>query len=169
MKSLLGKLGVVLVAVAIFYPYDSFADIIIKYDRFKNVTVVHTDYSKVAGTSNSPALILFGFYAGQTPSRPAECSIGFASRSPGWMFLRCHDLSCLADGKPVRLPPSKHSGEPGRGYVSEHVTVVIPFNIVEQLSKCEKVEFQLCSQEFSLSKYEMEDLKTFVEAFAEKK
>lgn len=169
MKSSLVKCGVVFLIAIIFCPYSSFAEIIIKYDRFKNITVIQIDPSKTVGTSNSPALTLFGYYNGEMPSRPAICSLGFVARSPSWTFLRCHDLSCLADGKPIQLPASKHSGDIGRGSVSEHVSVMIPFSIIEQLSKCEKLEFQLCSVEFSLSRNEMEDLRAFVEAFSEKK
>jgi len=169
MKSLSVKLGVILMSVVIFYPYNSFAEIEIKYDRFKNKTVVRTDPKKTAGTVIQPALVLIGTYDGQTPSRPGECLLGFALRSPSWKYLRCHSINCLADEKPVELPHSKHDGSVGRGYVIEHVSISIPFNIVEQLSKCEKVEFKLCNTEFSLSRYEMEDLKTFVEAFLEKK
>jgi hypothetical protein len=53
----------------------------------------------------------------------------------------------------------------GRGYVLEQISIVVPFSIVEQLSKSEKVEFKLCTTEFTLGKSEMEDLRTFVEAF----
>jgi len=169
MKSLLGKVGVILMSVFIFYPYFSFAEIEIEYDRFKNKTVVRTDPKKTAGTVIQPALVLIGTYDGQTPSRPGECLLGFALRSASWAYLRCHSLYCLADGKPVELPPFKHEGSVGRGYVLEHIYIMVPFSFVEQLSKCEKLEFKLCNTEFSLSKYEMEDLKTFVEAFLEKK
>ncbi len=82
-----------------------------------------------------------------------------------WAYLHCHSLSCLADGSPVKLPPSEHDGRVGRGYVMEFISVMTPFSIIEQLSKCEKVEFKLCNTEFTLTKQEMQDLKTFVEAF----
>jgi len=168
MKSLLGKVGVIILAVVIFYSYNAFAEIEIKYDRFKNMTVVKT-VPKGGGTVRQPKLILIGFYDGQTPSRPPVCDLGFSVQSGSWAYLRCHSLNCLADGKPVELPPSKHDGRVGRGYVIEQVYITIPLSIVEQLSKCEKVEFKLCNTEFSLSRYEMEDLKTFMEAFLEKK
>jgi len=156
-------------SVVIFYPYNAFAEIEIKYDRFKNKTVVKTNPKKTAGTVRQPELVLIGFYDGQTPSRPPDCMIAFSLRSSSWAYLRCHSLNCLADGKPVELPPSKHDGIVGRGYVIEQVFIMIPFSIVEQLSKCEKLEFKLCNTEFFLSIYEMQDLKTFVEAFLEKK
>lgn len=165
MKSLLSKLGVILMAVVIFYPYNSFAEIEIKYDRFRNRTVVQIDPEKVAKVAKSSAFVLIGGYDGQTPSRPAICSLGFYLRSQSWRFLDCHPLYCLADGRPVQLPPSKHSGLTGEGYVIEQIFVRIPFSIVEQLSKCKKIEFKLCNTELSLSSYEMEDLKTFVKAF----
>ena len=155
--------------VVIFYPYNSFAEIEIKYDRFKNRTNVWTDPKKIGGTVKQPALVLLGSYDGQTPSRPEICEIAFFIRSASWAYLHCHSLYCLADGKPVELPPSKHKGRVGRGYVLEHIFIMVPFSFVEQLSKCEKLEFKLCNTEFSLSRYEMEDLKTFVEAFFEKK
>jgi len=169
MKSLLGKLGVIFMSVVIFYPYNSFAEIEIKYDRFKNRTVVWTDPKKTAGTVIQPALVLIGSYDGQTASRPGECQLGFVLRSPSWAYLRCHSIYCLADKRPLELPPSKHDGKVGRGYVLEQIFITIPFSIIEQLSKCEKVDFKLCNTEFSLSRYEMEDLKTFVDAFKEKR
>jgi hypothetical protein len=170
MKSLLVKLGVILMSVVIFYPYNTFAEIEIKYDRFKNNTVVQTSPKTLtAGTPIKPILYLIGGYDGQTPSRPALCVLGFASISPNWKFLRCHSLYCLADGNPVELPPSKHSGNVGKSYVLERISAMVPFSIIEQLSKCEKVEFKICNTEFALSKDEIEDLKTFVEAFFEKK
>jgi hypothetical protein len=169
MKSLSVKLGIVLVAVVIFYPYISFAGIEIKYDKFTNKTTVRTDPKKVAGTVIQPALILIGSYEGETPSKPAECTLAFALRSSSWAYLRCHQVYCLVDGKPVVLPSSKHDGKVGRGYVLEFITIIVPFTIIEQLSNCQKVEFKICNTEFPISNYELEDLKTFVEAFSEKK
>lgn len=169
MKSLSVKLGVVLMAFAIFYPFDSFAEIEIKYDGFKNRTVVQTDPKKTVGTDIQPALGLIGSFDGQTPTRPAGCMIVFSLRSPSWAYRHCHSLSCLADGSPVKLPPSEHDGRVGKGYVMEFISVMIPFTIVERFSKCEKVEFKLCNAEFTLTKQDMQDLKTFVEAFLEKK
>jgi hypothetical protein len=169
MRSLSVRLGLFLVVVAILSPYNSFAEIEVKYDRFKNKTVVQTNPKKTTGTAIQPALVLMASYDGQTPSRPGESTIAFAVRSPKWAYLRCHSVHCLADGKPLELPSFKHHGEVGRGYVFEFISTSIPFSIIEQLSKCEKIEFKLCNTEFSLSRYEMEDLKTFVQAFTEKR
>jgi hypothetical protein len=170
MKSLLGKLGVILMAVVIFYSYNSFAEIQIKYDKFKDVTVVRTDPKRTGiGTKLQPALSLVGFYSGQTPSIPNACELGFVLTNPSWAYLRCHSLYCLADGKPIELPPSKHRGDVVRSSVLEQVFVLVSFSIIEQLSKSEKVEFKLCNTEFTLKKNEMQDLKTFVETFLEKK
>jgi hypothetical protein len=170
MKSLLGKFGVILVAVVIFYPCNSFAEIQIKYDKFKNRTVVSTDPKRTEiGTKLHPALNLVGSYPGQTPSRPMDCQLGFVLTNPSWAYLRCHYLYCLADGNPVELPPSKHHGDVGRGSVLEQVFVWVSFSIIEQLSKSERVEFKLCNTEFTLTENQMQDLKTFVEAFLEKK
>ena len=169
MKSLLGKLGVILIAVVIFYPYNSFAEIEIKYDRFKDRTSVWTDPKKTGGTNLQPALVLMGNYPGKIPSIPKVCELAFALKGSNWAYLHCHSLSCLADGSPVELPPSKHDGRVGRGYVMEYISLMIPFSIIEQLSKSEKVEFKLCNTEITLTKNDMRDLKTFVEAFLEKK
>ncbi len=57
----------------------------------------------------------------------------------------------------------------GEAYVVEEIFILMPFSIVEQLSKSKKVEFKLCDTESTLAKKEMKDLKTFVEAFFEKK
>jgi hypothetical protein len=166
MKSLSVKLGVILMAVVIFYPHNSLAEIEIKYDRFKDRTIVQTDPKKTGiGTKLQPALSLVGFYSGQTPSIPNACLLGFVLTNPSWAYLRCHSLYCLADGNPIELPSSKHRGDVGRGYVIEQVSVWISFSIIEQLSKSEKVEFKLCNTEFTLTKNQMQDLRTFVEAF----
>jgi hypothetical protein len=162
-------IGLLVTLFILIMEASSFAEIEIKYDKFKNRTVVQTDPKKIAGTVIQPALVLIGSYDGQTPSRPAVCIIAFSLTSSSWAYLRCHSLNCLADGKPVELPPSEHHGSTERGYVIEHVAITIPFSFIEQLSKCEKIEFKLCNTEFSLSRYEMQDLKTFVEAFLEKK
>ena len=50
----------------------------------------------------------------------------------------------------------------------EFIFLMIPFSIIEQLSKCEKVEFKPWNTEFTLTKQEMQDLRTFVEAFTER-
>jgi len=166
MKSLLVKLGVILVLVIIFCPCNSFAEI--EINRFKNKTVVRTKPGTARGTEKQPALVLFGIYDGQTPTRPGEVySIEFVLESPSWAYLHCHSVDCLADGSPVQLPPSEHRGTVGKGYVIEHISIMVPFSIVERLSKSEKVEFKLCATEFTLGKSEMEDLRTFVEAFTD--
>ncbi len=113
MKSLSIKLGVILIAVAIFYSSSSFAEIEVKYDRFKNRTVVQTDPKKIGGTTLQPALVLLGSYIGRTPPTPATCTLEFVSTASNWEYLRCHSLSCLADGSLVKLPPSEHSGSRG--------------------------------------------------------
>jgi hypothetical protein len=169
MKSLSVKLGVIFWVFVVFYPYVSFAGIEIKYDRFKDKTTVQTDPKRTAGTALQPALVLIGRYDGQTPSRPAECTLAFAVRTSSWAYLRCHSVDCLADGKPVALPSSKHDWKVGKGYVFEFISIIVPFTIMEQLSNCQKVEFKICNTEFSISKYELEDLKTFVEAFKERR
>jgi hypothetical protein len=163
------KLILLAMVVILIIWTHSFAEIEIKYDRFKNRTAVWTDPKKTMGTSIQPALVLIGGYDGQTPSRQGECQLGFVLKTSSWAYLRCHSIHCLADGKPVELPPSKHEGTVGRGFVVEHISITIPFNIAEQLSKCEKVEFKLCNTEFTLTKEEVQDLRTFVEAFTEKK
>jgi len=68
MKSLSGRLGVILVAFVIFYPCNSFAKIEINYNRFENTTVVRTLPGTARGTEKQPALVLFGIYDGQTPT-----------------------------------------------------------------------------------------------------
>jgi len=72
MKSLSVKVGVIFVLVIIFYPCNSFAEIEIIYNRFKNMTVVVTKPGTARGTEKQPALVLFGIYDGQTPTRPGE-------------------------------------------------------------------------------------------------
>jgi hypothetical protein len=170
MKSLLGKLGVVLIAVIVLLPYNSLAEIKIQYDKFKDMTVVSTDPKRTKiGTKLHPTLTLLGTYPSQIPSTPKICELGFILTNPSWAYLDCHHLDCLVDGSPVKLPPSKHHGTVGKGSVLEQVSVWVPFSITEQLSKSQKVEFKLCNTEFTLTKEEMQDLRTFVEAFTEKK
>ena len=164
MKSLSAKLGFILVAFVICYPCNSFAEIEINYNRFNNTTVVRTKPGTARGTEKQPALVLIGIYDGRIPTR-VGCSIGFYLESPSWAYLHCHSVDCLADGSPVQLPPSEHRGTVGRGFVLESISIMVPFSIVEQLSKSEKVEFKLCTTEFTLGKSEMEDLRTFVEVF----
>jgi hypothetical protein len=163
------KLGIILFAFIVFYPYISFAEIQIKYDRFKDKTTVQTDPKKTRGTKFQPALVLIGSYGGQSPSKPGVCDLALALQASSWEYLRCHSVACLADGKPVELPPPKHDGHVRRGYVLEFIIMMVPFNTIEQLSKSEKVELKICNTEFTLTKEEMQDLRTFVEAFAERK
>jgi hypothetical protein len=81
MKSLLGKLGFIFVAFVIFYPCNSFAEI--EINRFKNTTVVRTKPGTARGTEKQSALVLFGIYDGQTPTRPRGVySIEFVLESP---------------------------------------------------------------------------------------
>jgi hypothetical protein len=146
---------------------SSFAEIEIKYDKFKDITKVQTHPQKTGGTKLQPALVLIGDYAGRTPSTPKVCQLAFALKGSSWAYLDCHSLSCLADGSPVKLPSSKHDGRVGKGYVMELISIMIPFSIIEQLSKCEKAEFKPCNTEFTLTKQEMQDLGTFMGAFKE--
>jgi hypothetical protein len=159
---------ILMVLVTVSFSVNSFAEIEIKYDKFKNRTFVQIEPTRsvMAGTSIKPALDLVGWYEGQKPYKPKTCIIGFSAISPSWKYLSCHSVYCLADGKRVEMPPSKHHGEvlPNR-VVFEIITILVPFSIVEGISKCENIQFKICDTEFSLSKYEMEDLKTFVGVF----
>lgn len=170
MKSLLGGVGVILTVILIFCAHNSFAEIRIKYDRSKDKTKVQTTPKTTPGTVSHPGLVLVGFYDGQTPSKPGSCTLAFAVVSmQGWAYLRCHSINCLADGKRVELPPFEHRGEVRKaGGVFEFISTVVPFNLVEQLSNSQKVEFKLCNTEFVPTKQEMEDLRTFVDAFKQK-
>ncbi len=51
----------------------------------------------------------------------------------------------------------------------EFISITIPFTIIERLSKCGKIEFKLCNTEFTLTKQETQDLRTFVEAFTQRR
>ncbi len=117
MKSLLVTLGVIFSAFVIFYPYNSFAEAKIKYDKFKDVTVVSIEIIKegrlLIGDKSirreiQPTIRFSGSYPGQGPSIPNDCKFEYTLLHRNLRYRGCpHDLYCLADGNPIAMQPSK--------------------------------------------------------------
>jgi hypothetical protein len=121
------------------------------YDRFKDVSAIFS--SNRLGADKY--FVIQAVHKGKVPTdldaRAYRLQFWSTSRD-GWEYLRCHDFSMLADGKPVRLGESEHDGSilsSGR-LVSEYVTVGAGPEILEALANAEVVEIQVCSSVFTL-------------------
>ncbi len=106
---------------------------------------------------------LWVFMPGVAPSPPAFVSLTVSSRSESWRYLKCHDLSLLADGVAVKGTVPTHNGDVGRGGVYESVNVVIPLARFQRLARARSVEGKLCNVEFSLTALNIARLNAFTE------
>ena len=156
---------VLLAVVSLLLVINASAEIEIRYDKFKDMTIVMTKPGSVSTAPTSPGITWMGWYKGTVISIPKEVILKFVSSSRSWQYLRCHEVGCLVDGKIVRLPESKHHGSTNRGGVLEQISVVIPFETAKQIAFAEKVEFKICNAEFAMGKYDHDDAQTFIKKF----
>jgi hypothetical protein len=132
-------------------------EISVEYDRFKDHTVVHLKGIKIPGTMRMDDLDVSSFYImdGKSVKPPSIAVLIIRSSNKDWEYLRCHDLSILADDERVNIGEADHSGSVGSGYVLESVSTMMPVTSLLQIARAAKVEAQLCTTRFKLGYAEL--------------
>lgn len=77
------------------------------------------------------------------------------SRRGGWVYLQCHSVDWLADGKRVDIGESRHRGDVTRGGVIELITQQITPEQMSALVEAESVEYKICNDEFVVSSQDL--------------
>lgn len=143
-----------------------YAEIELKYDRFKDWTVVTT--FPASGVMRAEYAIVpewIGLFKGQNPTKvPDFVMLQFWKINKSWQYLSCHSVSLLADGVAFPSPTSKHSGNVGRGHVTEIIKVQFSHADVTKLSEAKSIEYRICNTESRLSESDMQDLREFIKA-----
>ncbi|HZQ11022.1 MAG TPA: hypothetical protein VFD70_30910 [Anaerolineae bacterium] len=129
-----------------------------EYDRFKRITKVSLE-PRFSDTKKRPgALAVLYSYPETTPTIPSEVDVAFLSVHDDWEYLECHDLTFLIDNQPLKVK-TDHDGSVGSGYVVETVAGYINTDDFLTLVNAQKVEGQLCRDEFVLTNDQMNALK----------
>jgi len=131
------------------------------YDRFERKTIVMYGAGDI-GNDKVPNLTFFAYI--REPSKHFMYGeFEFYSHSENWHYMECHDIHWLADGMPVQTPEGQFRGSVLYSTVSETINQVgIPLSTLTRLARAKKVEYEICSDEFTLDESQMQDLRFFV-------
>ena len=136
-----------------------------KYDRFDNKTSIILKYTRVQGeTRDSLDMALLTAYEGEKLTAPIkDVALSIASTSSDWRYLRgSRTLRVIADGERINLGEmERRNSTVGRGYVMEFMGVFISSDTLRKIANSKKVEMQLGSIEFELSKEMLGYMKDF--------
>jgi len=157
--------------VVILISVCTFSNIIRKYDRFNDETVLQSSFRKIVDNGR-PDFEFIAHYTGKTFSgNPSSIvlSIMIVSSSTEWQYLDCYDTSWLIDGNHITLPKPDHDGSIGDGYVLEYITIgPIKFEDFRRLANSKKIEAKICNDEFVLTADEKEDIDQIYSFFSGK-
>ena len=98
---------------------------------------------------------------GEKPSVPSVILLNLSSSSKEWTYLKCHDVTLLADGKRVELGAAHHDGDTGRDGVRERVSVSVSTLTLLSIARAFILEGRLCGTEFTLRSRELTALRNF--------
>lgn len=82
-----------------------------------------------------------------------------------WQYLRCHTLDILADGQPLPIPETRHSGDVHTGGVSEYVSVDIGDAATATLFAAHSIRARLCTDTFELAPAQIATLGRYAAAW----
>jgi len=140
------------------HPYE----ITEEFDKFTSTTKVHLVPDSDEAYGGKPgALFVLYLYEGKDPTPPATVVFGFYSKHATWKYLECHSLYFLLDGKKQLAVDTDHSGDVGRGYVTEFVSGTLTLKDFLAIVSSTKVEGRLCNDEFRFSLNQMCALQDF--------
>lgn len=71
-----------------------------------------------------------------------------------WLYLNCHDVHILVDDVPLKMAQSEHDGESVSTGLIEMVSVMLTWPQVEAIGRARRVEFKLCTDEFTWPTFE---------------
>lgn len=126
-----------------------------EYDRFKNQTEAKLTRVDIGSGFNLTAYYLM---PGSTPSLPDMVGFLLSHSSTDWEYLRCSDVSMLADGAPVEVQDAQHDGTVGRGYVIEYITFHLSVSTLLRLTRAKQIDLRVCTTEMSLGSKEISAL-----------
>jgi hypothetical protein len=121
-----------------------------RYDRFTDISGT-TSKTELRGKDKT-LFVMSVVHKGKeyVEGAPIHHVLEFWSFRETWAYLHCHSFAMLVDGKPVRLPPSKHDGRVSRGFVSEFLVVKTDASVFATIASAKTVEIQVCNDEWRL-------------------
>lgn len=147
-----------LVLLLTFAPPAPAQDITVRYDRFKDVTVVSSGRIHVLDCACKNAhfdmVVSFG-YQGHTPAAPQTVVFGFVADSLNARYVSDNSLNAIVDGgrvplanQMVRTAQVKRVGSVV--WTEETLLMNLPVSTFVRIAQAGKVEMQLGSTEFEL-------------------
>lgn len=166
-----GRAGQVLACAALSFVMMGAAkftpEVTVTYDRFKAQTEVRGTLTtknmfSSAYSCNRPGIQWVAILPDDKAKPPIIALLTYAPCTE-WTYLRCHEVSVLADGQRVRLGAQDHNGDVNRGGggVSETVTVMLDRDVLAGLPTATRIDLQQCNTEWTLAPEERGLLKAF--------
>lgn len=129
-----------------------------EYDKFKDRTLVYSDYMRVYGSdwNRDPLELSVQFsYPGRTASAPAGVLLYFWSATPNWRFKELPTLLAIVDQERVTLGTATNIEQDvhvDRYSVSarEYVSIIVSVAAFRKLAQANAIEMQLGPAEFKL-------------------
>ncbi len=134
------------------------ADIVNKYDRFKDVTIVSTSKMLVRGNKRSIRTYAEYNFAGKTQKKPEKVSFYFYASAARPLFREDDlQLNFLVDNKRISLGEAKLADEEKTKTVTKQTVVVtMSYETFEQIANGEKAEFQIGTLEYKLTNVQLD-------------
>jgi hypothetical protein len=133
-------------------------DVIDKYDRFKDVTIVSTSKMLVRGNKRSIRTYAEYNFAGKTQKKPERVSLYFYASAARPLFREDDlELNFLVDDKRVSLGELKLADEEKtKTATKQTITITMPYETFGQIANGKKAEFQIGTLEYKLTDKHLE-------------
>lgn len=141
-------------------PFHHNGNITSQFDKFEKYTAISLEKMPISG-GNSERLELSAFFIKSETSNtpPNSVILRFLSMSDDWRYLKYHDVSILADNRPLSFSPSEHDGSVGSGYVLEFIDVALPYQTFVQMVNAGKVEMRVGGTELNVTQNHLDALR----------
>lgn len=140
----------------------AFAALTAKEDRF-NGSVTHSHTAKIDGSKDKfrmgkDSITLSRMDKGGESSHTVMIFTATHSNrhGGGWRYLHVRSVDWLVDGQPMQVSTPEKVSNVGRGYVSEAFIQVLTAEQMAAIGSAASVEFRIGSDEFKLSKADLE-------------
>lgn len=132
---------------------ETTAEIIDKYDRFKDVTVVRTSRMLLRGGRRSIRTYAEYSFAGKTPIKPEKVSLYFYASAARPVFREDDlELNFLVDGARVPAGNMRLSDEEKtKSAVRQTVVVTLPYETFARIANGKKAELQIGTLEYKMT------------------
>ncbi len=132
---------------------ETTAEIIDKYDRFKDLTIVYTAKMVLRGGKRAIRTYAEYNFSGKTPVKPEKVSLFFYASAARPIFREEElELNFLVDGERIAVGNMRLSDEEKtKSATRQTVVIVLPFETFARIANSKMVELQIGTLEYKMT------------------